>query len=102
VITPNRFSGTHRLYEEGALGGMLRTTTITAERSNHARTRISSGGGADDPYVQNIQIAELNALNAALAVIKWKKLLGFYRDEEAEHNTLYVIGGNELINGEAA
>jgi antirestriction protein ArdC len=26
----------------------------------------------------NIQIAELNALNAALAVIKWKKLCGFY------------------------
>jgi len=77
-------------------------TTITVERSAHARTRISSGGEADDPYVQNIQIAELNALNAALAVIKWKKLLGFYRDEEAEHNTLYVIGGNELINGEAA
>lgn len=90
------------LYEEGAIGGMLRATTITVERSDHARTRISSGGGADDPYMQNIQIAELNALNAALAVIKWKKLLGFYRDEEAEHNTLYVIGGNELINGEAA
>lgn len=90
------------LYEEGALGGMLRTTTITVERSDHARTRISSGGENDDPYAQNIQIAELNALNAALAVIKWKKLLGFYRDEEAEHNTLYVIGGNELINGEAA
>src|SRR4051794_28055743 len=48
------------LYEEGALGGLLRTTTITVERSAHARTRISSGGGSDDPYVQNIQIAELN------------------------------------------
>jgi len=29
-------------------------------------------------------------------------LLGFYRDEGAEHNTLYVIGGNTLIKGEAA
>ncbi len=90
------------LYEAGALGGILRATTITPERSGHAGTRISSGGGVDDPYAQNIQIVELNALNAALAVIKWKKLLGFYRDEEAEHNTLYVIGGNTLINGEAA
>jgi len=92
------------LYEEGGgLGGVLRTTTITPERSAHLATRISSGGGAaDDPYVQNIQIAELNALNAALAVIKWKKLWGFYRDEECEHNCLYVIGGNTLINGEAA
>jgi hypothetical protein len=90
------------LYEEGALGGILRTTTITPERSSHAANRISAGGAADDAYAQNIQIAELNALNAALAIIKWKKLLGFYRDEEAEHHTLYVIGGNELINGEAA
>lgn len=92
------------LYEEGGgLGGMLRTTTITPERSAHLATRISSGGGgADDPYAQNIQIAELNALNAALAVIKWKKLCGFYRDEEREHNCLYVIGGDTLINGEAA
>jgi hypothetical protein len=90
------------LYEEGALGGILRTTTITPDRSDHASKRISSGGANDDAYTQNIQIAELNALNAALAIVKWKKLLGFYRDEEAEHNTLYVIGGNELINGEAA
>jgi hypothetical protein len=91
------------LYEEGGgLGGMLRTTTVTRERNAHAATRISSGGAADDPYTQNIQIAELNALNAALAVIKWKKLSGFYRDEESEHNGLYVIGGNILINGEAA
>ncbi len=89
------------LYEEGALGGILRATTVTSEHSSHARTRISSGRGASDPYAQNIQIVELNALNAALAVIKWKKLLGFYRDEEAEHHTLYVIGGNALINGEA-
>ena len=68
------------LYAEGALGGILRATTITPERSSHAATRISSGSVANDPYGQNIQIAELNALNAALAIIKWKKLLGFYRE----------------------
>lgn len=90
------------LYEEGTIGGILRATTITPERSGHAGTRISYGDGADDPYMQNIQIVELNALNAALAVIKWKKLVGFYRDDEAEHHTLYVIGGNTLINAEAA
>ena len=89
------------LYQEEALGGILRATTVTPAHSEHARARISSGGG-EDPYVQNIQITELNALNAALAVIKWKKLLGFYRDEEAEHHSLYVIGGNELINSEAS
>lgn len=34
----------------------------------------------NDDYDYNIQIADLNALNAALTVIKWKKLWGFYLD----------------------
>ena len=34
----------------------------------------------DDEYATNIQIADLNALNALMAVIKWKKLSGFYQD----------------------
>ena len=90
------------IYEEGALGGILRTTTITPNHNDHVSTRISAGDGIADAYAQNIQIVELNALNAALAVIKWKKLLGFYLDDEDEHHTLYVIGGNTLINAEAA
>jgi hypothetical protein len=45
------------------------------------RGRVSFEDGADgNEYNRNIQIADLNALNAALAVIKWKKLFGFYRD----------------------
>jgi hypothetical protein len=49
-------------------------------------------------YSTNIQIAELNALNAALAVIKWKKLAGFYQDLDFEHHCSYTIGGNMLRN----
>ena len=43
-------------------------------------------------------MAELNALNAALAVIKWKKIRGFYNDLTHELNSEYVIDGNKLIN----
>jgi hypothetical protein len=32
----------------------------------------------DDPYLENIQVAELNALNAAMAVLWWKKWAGVY------------------------
>jgi hypothetical protein len=49
-------------------------------------------------YDRNIQTAELNALNAALAVIKWKKLCGFYIDLEKEHHSTYSIDGNEMTN----
>jgi hypothetical protein len=85
----------------GSLGGLLRTTTSTPQQHEHvaANKRISfTDEGGDDPYAQNIQIAELNALNAALAVIKWKKLCGFYMDDEFEHNAVYVVSGNVLIN----
>ena len=39
-------------------------------------------------------------LRIAIAVIKWKKLLTFYRDEISEHFTTYSIDGNALINEE--
>jgi len=86
---------------EDSLVGILRVTTGTAEfnRPIAERGRISFAETAGDHlYDTNIQIAELNALNAALAVIKWKKLVGFYSDVTDEHNTLYTINDNILHN----
>jgi hypothetical protein len=84
-----------------ALGGILRVTTSTVKKRNHVagKNRISfSDGDAHNEYNTNIQIADLNALNAALAVVKWKKLFGFYHDFEHEHYSTYTIDGNKLIN----
>lgn len=84
-----------------ALGGIVRTTTSTPHRREHVwnSQRIPFSNGADgNEYDKNIQIADLNALNAALAVIKWKKLLGFYIDQEREHYSTYTIGGNDVDN----
>ena len=39
-------------------------------------------------------------LNAALAVIKWKKLFGYYVDTKQELNTTYTIARNQLLSGE--
>lgn len=87
--------------DEGSLGGILRMTASTPEKRDHARQRISFvGGGAEDIYASNIQVADLNALNAVLAVIKWKKIRGFYRDLEHEHHCTYTTDGNMLINGD--
>jgi hypothetical protein len=84
---------------EGFLGGILRVTTSTPAQRDHVRKRVSFAGDADrNEYATNIQIAELNALNAALAVIKWKKLAGFYQDLDLEHHCTYTIGGNMLRN----
>ncbi|MFK4488899.1 ThiF family adenylyltransferase [Bradyrhizobium sp. USDA 336] len=86
---------------DNSLGGILRLTTSTPTNRSHFRSRVSfEGGGEDDIYASNIQVADLNALNAALAVIKWKKLCGFYRDLEREHHSSYTTDGNMLLNGD--
>ncbi len=86
----------------GSLGGILRVTTSTPTKREHVHHgRISfAGGGGQDVYASNIQVADLNALNACLAVIKWKKLRGFYRDLEQEHHSTYTTDGGMLINGD--
>jgi len=87
-----------QLVDERLLG-VLRITTSTAEKWEHVarKVRCSDFDQAND-YSTNIQIADLNALNAALAVIKWKKLFGFYLDLESEYSSTYTIDGNKLIN----
>ena len=86
----------------GSLGGILRVTTSTPEKREHVHAgRISfEGGGGQDVYASNIQVADLNALNACLAVVKWKKLRGFYRDLERENHSTYTTDGNMLLNGD--
>jgi hypothetical protein len=82
-----------------ALGGIVRITTSTPQKRDHFRTRVSFADvKANNEYGRNIQIADLNALNASLAVIKWKKLFGFYLDMKSEHHSQFTIDGNLLIN----
>jgi hypothetical protein len=84
-----------------SLGGIVRTTTSVPSQRSHiwTKNRIPFPNEEQEgEYDQNIQIADLNALNAAMAVIKWKKLLGFYVDLEREHFSAYTIDGNHLVN----
>ncbi|QTV06743.1 ThiF family adenylyltransferase [Faecalibacter bovis] len=43
-------------------------------------------------YKSNIQIAEINALNACLAVIKWKQFYGFYTNSQGNYVTNSFCG----------
>lgn len=82
-----------------ALTGLLRVTTSTPRKREHVRDnhRVSFAPAAgDNLYSRNIQVVELNALNAALAVLKWKKLCGFYHDLKGEHHSTYAIATNKL------
>jgi len=82
------------------LVGIVRATTITRDKRNHIDARIPTVGKGADEYATNIQIAELNMLNGVMAVIRWKKLLGFYADYRHEHHCTYTIETNVLLSEE--
>jgi len=82
----------------GSLMGQIRVTAGNEHKRDHLYDRISFGTGGDDPYSTNIQIAELNAMNAALAVIRWKKAFGFYNNHSLEFNTIYSTYTGDLLN----
>lgn len=89
--------------EEGSLGGILRVTASTPERRAVARQKVSfAAAEPDDLYASNIQVADLNCLNAALAVGRWKRLRGFYRDAERELHATYTADANFIATSEPA
>lgn len=83
---------------DGLLQGHVRVTTGTKEKNDHTSAVISFANDGNDEYSKNIQISEINALNASLAVIKWKKMFGFYHDLGKEHHTVYDINTNLMEN----
>lgn len=92
--------GLHLVNNE--LLGTCRVTTSSNEKSDHISDRISFCESLeDDEYSQNIQIADMNALNAVMAVIKWKKICGFYQDLENEHNSTYSTNVNQMTSDES-
>lgn len=83
------------------LFAVCRTTAGTSERTAHIESRVPLADmDGDGLYTQNIQIAELNALNAAFAVIKWKKLAGIYDDVDHEHHSTYSTNFHLLTSEE--
>ncbi|MXV95491.1 MAG: ThiF family adenylyltransferase [Gemmatimonadetes bacterium] len=77
--------------------GIVRTSFCETLRSSAAQR---GEGGLPDvgEYERNVQIVELNALNAALAVIRWKKHRAFYLDLGNEGRSTYTIDGNHMSN----
>jgi hypothetical protein len=85
---------------EDSLGGIARVTAGSADRWSHAPGRVPFGDENDDEYDWNIQTADLNMLNAAMAVIKWKKLFGYYLDRKGEQHSTYTVARNQLVSSE--
>lgn len=84
----------------GGLTGMAKVTAYLPGEEVSLPTHAALPPGHDD-YSSNVQVAELNALNAALAVIRWKRYLGFYSTHNASNQTIYKLFLNEIRNGDA-
>jgi tRNA A37 threonylcarbamoyladenosine dehydratase len=83
---------------ENELVGTLRVTRCNVHKYDHLAKRIGREEHKENDYSTNIQIADLNCLNATLAVISWKKYIGFYQDLKKESNQLYFINTGKLLN----
>lgn len=79
------------------LTGTLRNTFVNNRVDDRWKGMISFAEN-NQQYDSNIQIAEINSLAAALAVIKWKKYYGFYQDNCKTNYEFYVVQDEILIN----
>lgn len=87
--------------EGGSIIGQVRVTSAFGGEVEEIlqKGRISlADDDPDDDYNQNIQISDLNSINAGLAVLRWKKHSGFYAQAENERNTVFIIDDNSIIN----
>lgn len=78
----------------GPIDGTLRATYYSVEDGQRLRD-LALAELVDDPadeYRIHIQTAELNALNAALAVIKFKQIRGFYFDKDMLNSLAMQVG----------
>jgi hypothetical protein len=84
---------------KGPLNGMLRATYYSKEHGQQVRHKGLADlvDSQDDLYRTNIQIGELNALNACMAVIRFKQLRGFYFEELPYFNLLFEVGDLRIV-----
>lgn len=76
--------------------GTVRKTLVTPENHSYLNKIAMSEAADEDIYAQNIQISELNALNAIQAIITWKKMNGFYVTEDTFFNSTFIIDEEEI------
>lgn len=88
------------LPEANAILGTCRATLCTAEKSDHFGRAPQGDVQGDDLYRSNLQVADMNMLNAVLAVQLWKKHCTFYLDHWQPHHHTYSIDSASLTRSE--
>jgi hypothetical protein len=76
--------------KQGPLAGTLRVTSYLQEKASEVRDMqlAELTDHPDDEYRAQVQISELNAMNAAMAVMLYKQFKGFYVRNDASYHLL--------------
>jgi hypothetical protein len=87
--------------KQGRLAGSIRITyySVDAMEVVFEKRLAPLADDPDDEYRNNIQIAELNAFNASLAVMKYKQVRGFYFDSDESYHFITVIELLKIFSG---
>src|SRR5690606_22292576 len=79
--------GLNLSHDQESIWGTCRVTASTPSTRDIALARIPKADRDEDLYASNIQVADFNCRNAALAVAKWKRMSCFDLDEDGEYGT---------------
>lgn len=84
-----------------SLLGLCRVTVGTPAKQDHLATRLPVADDRTDAlYRSNIQVADMNAMNAILAVTRWKQFCGFYVDYEQAHHLSFSVAMQSIVRQE--
>ena len=82
--------------EDGHLSGLLAVVNHFPDKPEQA---VAAATGLANDYDRNIQVSDLNCLNAVLAVGNWKKHLSYYASAEEADETVYKVFTGTIRNG---
>ena len=72
------------------MSAKVRVTAVSKNMKNINPDVFKTYGDGKERVYNNVQTAELNALNACLAIIRWKQLMGLYHCENHEENNILI------------
>lgn len=88
--------------KNGKLKGLIRTSYFSTDEDQIIKEKelVPLTDNPDGMYKTNIQIGELNALNACLAVIRFKQLRGFYMESAVNYDLLFDISDMKIVGND--
>ena len=80
------------------LNGQVRVSLFDESNYDDITKYIDFSIDGENVYNTNVQIAEVNSLNAIMSIMKWKQYFGIYSDTEKNRQDVYSIEVGELAH----